>query len=149
MRRFYEFNCSDVADFNSINAIDYAAIYSSIDANLERGYIEHLLPKLAEHQQARQTEDEVQHFVRETGILGGTPKEVTAADLYSAFIAWRATAGYSAKTAMVVSSFGMRLSSFKVPKKVKRVGNGPKTVYTINAESVIFNKTTTELRGNA
>ncbi len=151
MRRFYEFTCQDRADFEGINGIDYIALYNSINVELERGYIEHLLPKLAEHQQARQTEDEVQHFVRETGLLGGTPREITASELYSAFIAWRAESGYGAKTAMVVSSFGMRLSSFKVPKRFKRVNNTPKTVYTVNAESAIFNKqaSVSLLRGNA
>lgn len=140
MRRFYEFNCLDTADFNVINSVNYDAVYGSIDSALERGYIEHLLPKLAEHQQARQTEDEVQQFLREMLILGGTPKDILAQDLYQAFISWRAITGFHAKTPMAVNSFGMRLASFKLPKQVKRVNGGPKTVYSINASSLAFAK---------
>lgn len=152
MRRFYEIVCRDKADFNAINNIDYAAIYSSIDGSLERGYLEPFLEELAAHQAHRQTADEVQHFIQEQNLLGGIPKEITAADLYSAFIQWRATAGYAAKQPMVVSSFGMRLSSLKVAKRIKKIDGLQKTVYTVNAESAIFtNRLTpvTMIRGNA
>lgn len=152
MRRFYEFVCMDKANFEAINSVDYSAVFAGIDGSLERGYVEHLLSQLVKHQQQRQSEDEIQHFVREMELLGGVQKEITAADLYASLILWRANAGYAAKQAMAVNSMGMRLSSFKIGKKVKRIGDRPQTVYYVNAASPIFSNKlapVTMLRGNA
>lgn len=154
MRRFYEYTCKDIADFNVINSIDYDAIWNSIDGKLERGYIEDVLAALQEHQTERQTEDEVQHFVREQQVLPNSDQtsEVLATDLFNAFIIWRAAAGYSSRSSMVISSFGMKLSSLRFIKRVKKVAGVQKTFYTVSQDSEIFSTKNTPIsiiRGNA
>jgi phage/plasmid-associated DNA primase len=138
MRRFYEYVCLDKADFDAVNAIDAMAIFTSIDANRDRGYIEHMLPQLQQHQQQRQSDDEVQHFVKEMQLNEGETKQILAADLYSHFIIWRARAGYAAKHPMIITSFGMRLSSLGVKKEIKKIAGVQKTVYNVNAFSPVF-----------
>lgn len=151
MRRFYEFICLDKAGFAAVNAVDAMAIFTSIDPKRERGYIEHVLPQLQQHQQQRQSEDEVQHFVKEMQLNEGEPKPILAADLYNQFIIWRAKAGYAAKHAMIITSFGMRLSSLGVKKEVKKIGGVQKTVYSVNAFSPVFSALPGphSLKGNA
>lgn len=139
MRRFYQFSCLDVLNHKLINETDYQAIWDDINVEMERGYIEPYLEQLRAHQGQHQTEDEVQQFLREMAVTGGSETtEVTAAKLYDSYVAWRSVSGYSVKPALAANSFGMRLSSYKITRKVKTVGRRTHTVYHVNKDSAIF-----------
>lgn len=139
MRRFYEFACLDKSNFDAVNSVDYKELWTSIDGDLERGYIEPYIQALTAHQASHQTEDEIQHFLREQAVLGGSETvEVLATELYNHFAMWRALAGYGVRPAPALNSFCMKLSTHKLRKRIKSVEGKNKTVYAINSSSHIF-----------
>lgn len=148
LRRFYELTCLDRADFDGINSVDYDAVWGSVDPASERGYTEPFLDQMSMHQSDRLTEDEVTHFVRELAINEqGPKKEIAARALYDAYINWRAQSGYSAKQALVSSTFGARLSTHRINKRVRKVDGYQRTVYDINASSKAFDNQLTVIKG--
>lgn len=148
LRRFYEFTCLDRVDFDGINNIDYTALWSSIDPTLERGYTEPFLANMTEHQTERITEDEVSQFIRELGVNDAGPKkEITASALYGAYIHWRAITGYSSRPALVANTFGARLASHKITKRIRKIDGYQKTVYDVNAASKVFDTQLIAIKG--
>lgn len=139
MRRFYEITCLDKSDFDGVNSVNYELLWSGIDADKDRGYIEPYLIHLTAHQAGHQTEDEIQHFLREQNVLGGADVvEIPAGELYNHFALWRGVSGYAARQAPALNSFCMKLSTHKLKKRVKAVEGKNKTVYSVNKASHIF-----------
>lgn len=148
LRRFYEFVCLDRCDFEVINSTDYTRLWAGIDGHLERGYLEPLLQNLQEHQTERVTEDEVSHFVRETGLqLPGPTKPMAAAALYNSYVVWRAQAGHAVKPALAINTFGARLATHKLNKSIKKINGYQRTIYEIPAASSVFNTQLTSIKG--
>lgn len=97
MRRFYEIKTLDKLDWATINAIDYTAIWHSIDSSLERGYlVDEYLEELYTAQRQTSHIDPVIEFFTENSIMpeADAYKEVSSRELYNAYTFWANGAGY-------------------------------------------------------
>ncbi|HSN14009.1 MAG TPA: VapE domain-containing protein [Anaeromyxobacteraceae bacterium] len=69
VRRFYQVTCMNPLNWKLINAIDYTAIWASVDEN-SRAPIESVLDTLNAHQEEMRVRDPVEEFVAECCVLG-------------------------------------------------------------------------------
>lgn len=137
LRRFIEFKCLDVLDWDAINKVDATKLWQSINENLERGYLEPHRTEIQEHQESLQVVDEVTHFLTSINIIPEPGKgyaEVTALQLHNYYVMWRVTNGYSANREIPINFFGARLRTFGLEKKLKRIDGVQKPVYYVNPD---------------
>lgn len=140
LRRFAEITCKKRLDWEVINSIDSLKIWRGIDENLERGYLESFASEMRKHQEELLIEDEMQHFVRECGLMFDKAEdavEIRALDLYNNFLIWRDANGYAAKNPMVFNSFCMKLRSHGFNKRVRKIEGKEKTFYIINKNALL------------
>jgi hypothetical protein len=89
MRRFYEMKCLDRLDWDEINAIDYVALWASVDPDGPCP-IKPLLPELQTLQETYRARDSVEEFLEECCVLpkGGAEEAhwSPAKQLYLAYV---------------------------------------------------------------
>lgn len=90
-RRFYEIEVLPKMDWNTINTIDYRALWLGIDEKLSDGYLTgDALQAVLTAQKALVNEEEMDTYVadRNLQVVGTTQKEIAAETLYSDYRAW-------------------------------------------------------------
>lgn len=86
MRRFYQFNCDDKMDWETINQIDFFKIYRSINVK-EDAYTLPFADELRKHQEMLRKNSIYEIFLEEKEITSGT-LIIPAAKFYEVFKEW-------------------------------------------------------------
>lgn len=136
MRRFFEFKCLDVFDWKVLEAIDYNALWASIDVTKVDGYIVDRLTSISQTQQELVSEDEISAYLSFHGIVADkTPtKRVFTGDLYNLYKEWATENGYRP---MNVSNFGKQLKGKGFTGGKARDGKSTHNYINVNHDFVL------------
>lgn len=96
MRRFYEVACQDKLDWDTLNKLDYVALWRGIDENRERGYMTvSVLDQLVSIQSAITNKSEIAEFLEDLNLMPTDDKfvEVRLEELYNKYRNWAAESG--------------------------------------------------------
>lgn len=91
MRRFYQLDCLNVVDWDSIWKIDYAALWRGVDEARAVEYIQPVMETLRSNQEEMRIEDDVEAFMRESGlavVVGAPTDDVPASTIYLMYKDW-------------------------------------------------------------
>jgi hypothetical protein len=75
MRRFYELRCADLCDWATVNSIDYATLWRSVDPDGE--YLAPFRDRLKDHQEELRQPSITEQFVQDMGMYPGAVEEKT------------------------------------------------------------------------
>jgi hypothetical protein len=131
MRRFWEIIALPLLDWNTINSINVMSIWQGIDENIERGYTENSLHKIATHQQQYINPEPIALYVAEFDLLTDNTKFVAAQDMYDHYSHWCVNAGQKPLSKYVL---GKRLNQLGISSSVQRDDTGKQlTYYSVNS----------------
>ena len=132
MRRFWQVDCQDKLDWDTISSIDYDLMWKGIDENRTDGYILSQIDSISAKQEQMVAKDDLTVFMEELGISAGkgTFKDVPTSELYEEYKAFCAKGGYKP---MNVSWFGRKLVGKGIKSSTK---HDPITKKTVNYLSV-------------
>lgn len=136
-RRFYEIRTLDRLDWESINSIDYVALYRGIDENRERGYLEEVMDQVVEDQKELIGIDELSAFMQAHKLENGE-KEINSAIVYEAYKAWAETNGI--KNLINSVWFGRKLSNKGIRNVTKNYRGKTTRFYLIDEDSELHKK---------
>ena len=135
VRRFYQVDCMDRIDWDAINAIDYTALWASVD---EKGPapVGTVLQQLAERQEELRVKDAVEEFVAARCVPGDewTP----AHQVFDGFKEFLKAENYPAAY-WSSAKFGRRFTALLGDDR-KKSSNGTKYQMTVVPPSTIFDK---------
>lgn len=137
MRRFWEIISSDILDWNTINSIDYTALYKGIDENRPRGYMtEDVVEMLKQTQQAMVVQDEIEAFIEHYALNTGKElQQISSKELFNIYTVWEANQNYRNK--LNSQQFGIRMSN-RFKSMISFAGGSKHRIYFVNSASSIF-----------
>lgn len=136
-RRFYEIKTLDKLDWDSINSIDYVALFRGIDENLERGYLEEVMSEVIADQKELIGLDELTVFMQSVNLIGGD-KEISANLVYDAYKTWAENSGI--KNPINSVWFGRKLSNKGIRNVTKNCRGKTSRFYMIDEDSELHSK---------
>lgn len=109
MRRFWQLNCMDKLDWETLNSLDYIAMWKGIDEARIDGYILTHINSIRAAQEQMVAIDPLQLYLDTKGIIGAGPyKRITSSELYQDYKTWSLDNGHRL---MDSSWLGRRLSN--------------------------------------
>lgn len=131
MRRFYEMETVAQFPIETINAIDYLAMWKGIDENREQGYLTpELRTQLFNKQEALVDKEPLDEFIAEMQLKPSKPhttKNISKDELYRAYVIWCGNNGVHATSSQWVTK---RL----IKRKFRVIKEGTASFFEVNAE---------------
>lgn len=139
MRRFYQIDALPKVDWDSINCIDYAAVWQCVDESLPNGYLSGDILSIVQQEQTRLVNpDPVSLFIDEVDLKPETGDEVVEVHydrIFVEYLDWRAKNGFAPSNSAVFNR-EMINKGFKNRMKRDERGN-KKRMFTINKKTTI------------
>jgi hypothetical protein len=136
-RRFYEIKALDKLDWETVNSIDYNALFQGIDETKDRGYLEAVLTEVQKDQESLIGIDELNAFMESCQLKDGT-KEISSTLVYEAYKSWAEVNGI--KNPINSVWFGRKISNKGIVSIKKKVKGKLTTYYMIDENSELHKK---------
>lgn len=96
MRRFYQYTCKDIIDWNKVNKLDYKELWLSVDENNNNGYISNILNDISSIQEDYIYQDDISNFIEECEIKGASDEGafITTLEMYNIYKDWCEESGH-------------------------------------------------------
>lgn len=108
MRRFYEIEIKQKCDWDTINSLDYKAIWKGVDEQQDTPYIEPFRDKIEKQQEDNRDQCSVEQWINEHTLNSGKEKNVLN-DVYSHYCHFCRNSGLFTDTKRL---FGQKLKKF-------------------------------------
>lgn len=124
MRRFHYIKCADRMDWETINTLDYVALWREVNERQDRAYVLELKNELEAKQEEVRIREPLEEFIAE-GYITATAdgSQFMAREAYDAFVRYCEEGGY--KFVMTKQSFNKQLFErygfSRVPRKISRI----------------------------
>lgn len=137
LKRWYQFNTLEKTDWDSINSIDYTALWKGVDENKADAYIKPHLDSIREDQKRLTVDDQIQSYVKERQLaVGGERlKLVKSLDLYHDYTSWALDRGHKPLNHVW---FGIRLSNAGIKSNKETYEGKTQNIYRLNLESQVI-----------
>ena len=107
MRRFFEIEITQRCDWDSINKIDFLALWLSVDENLDIPYIESFRSQIEAHQELSRDKCSVEQWIEENELTRGNMRNILN-DVYSHYTHFCRNSGIFTDSKRI---FGLKLKS--------------------------------------
>lgn len=136
MRRFWQLDCQDKLDWDTLSNLDYVAMWKGINENRVDGYILTQMTSIEAKQDSLVAKDQISSYMEARGIVADKEptKEVSVQVLYNDYREWATNNGFKP---MDNNWFGRRLCGKGIKKEVKIVNKKTTNVYHIPEEVVL------------
>jgi hypothetical protein len=91
MRRFYQINVLERMDWESINKIDYLALFKEVNERRDEGYLDEVLSYIRAEQSQLVNHDDLHHFLEDKSYSDGRPHDsqfMSNTTLYDEYRTW-------------------------------------------------------------
>lgn len=140
MRRFWQMNCLDKLDWNTLSNLDYKALWKGIDENKTDGYILPHINQIRAKQETLVAKDELTAYMESRNLVSGSTQTTTVSsqELYRDYKIWAEENGFKPMNNVW---FGRKFAGKGFGLSIKKLNNKTTNCFEINADNdLIFTK---------